>query len=100
MSKIDRYVLLCVSISVVILVITFFSPEDENEETIGIVYEVKETQNGYTFFFADDNGDKRKCFNRVEPIEYEIYSIKGTFSDDRSMFFVSSMDILFEHEPE
>jgi len=94
MKKIDRYSLLCFSVAAIILLAVFINTEEPAEENgiIGIAYDVKQTQNGFTFFIEDVDGGKIKCFVRSEPAEMQIYEIKGTFSEDGSIMFVSSMN--------
>ncbi|MCL2032220.1 MAG: hypothetical protein FWH45_00065 [Methanomassiliicoccaceae archaeon] len=97
MKIFDRYSLLCISVSFIILAAVFVDRgEPEDNSIVGIAYEIKETQNGFTFFLEDSRGGKMKCFSRTEPTEYFVYSIKGTASDDGSIFFVNSMRIVSE----
>jgi hypothetical protein len=72
--------------------------EPQNDDVIGIIYEIKQTQNGFTFTLDESNGEKMKCFTRVEPAEYSICTVKGSLSDDRSIFFVSSMQPISQNE--
>jgi len=65
---------------------------------IGLANDVKTTQNGYTFMIEDIDGKTTKCFNTAKPSENEIYLIKGTYSDDSSMFFVRSMQPINHNE--
>ena len=97
MSTFDRYSLLCISVSFIILTAVFVVPGDpEDRGMIGMAYGVKETQNGFTFYMEDSDGERVRCFCRAEPVERAIYIVKGAFSDDGSMFFVSSMQVLSE----
>ena len=76
-----------------ILLLTVFINvnEPEDREITGISYDIKTTQSGYTFSLEDTNGKSVRCFFKTEPSELNVYSVKGTFSDDGSMLFVSSM---------
>jgi len=96
MKRIDRYSLLCFSVAAIIMLAVFMNSEEpaEDKGMIGIAFDIKTTQNGYTFFLEDSDGGKIKCFVRSEPVEKEIYEIKGTFSEDGSILFVSSMKII------
>jgi hypothetical protein len=95
MKIFDRYSLLCISVSVIILTAVFTNQDEPaDHSTIGIVHDIKTTQSGYTFMLEDSNGGQMKCFTRVEPADHSIYSIKGTMSEDGSIFFVSSMAML------
>ena len=100
MKIFDRYSLLCISVAVILLMTLFVGgddPGDDNEDMAGIVYDIRTSQNGYTFSFDDSNGGTIRCFTRTKPVEFEPYIIKGSFSDDRSMLFVSSMRPLGEN---
>jgi len=99
MKRIDRYSLLCFSVAAMILLAAFVNTDEPAEErgVVGIAYDVKTTQNGYTFFIEDVDGGKMKCFVRSLPIEREIYEIKGTLSEDGSIMFVSSMLLVTEN---
>lgn len=87
----DRYFLLCVSVAFVILASTFVSGEviESDDGTVGIIYEVKESAKGYVFLFQNTKGESMKCYFQKQVSE-GTYSIKGRFSDDRTIFFVSS----------
>ncbi len=89
----DRYFLICVSISLVILVSFFVIPdEDDKDQEIqyGFVYEIKESSNGYVFQFQNTDNDIMKCYYQYEPKE-AFYMMEGNISDDGSIFFVSYM---------
>ena len=91
----DKYVLMCVSISVIILISVFLMPgensDDETDDSIkGIVYDIDQTSRGYTFSFQDTEGRSIRCYFKEMP-EESAYSISGNFSDDGSIFFVSEM---------
>ncbi|MCL1810789.1 MAG: hypothetical protein FWG41_00995 [Methanomassiliicoccaceae archaeon] len=97
----DRYSLLCISVSVIILMMVFVNgdePGTEDEDIIGIAYDIRSTQSGYSFSFEDTGGGKIRCFTRTEPVEYGIYSINGGFSDDGGMFFINSIRLMHQNE--
>ncbi|MCL2148888.1 MAG: hypothetical protein FWH47_06080 [Methanomassiliicoccaceae archaeon] len=97
MKAFDRYSLLCISVSFIILTAVFVLPGDpEDRSMIGTAYGIKETQNGFTFYMEDTSGERVRCFCRAEPVERAVYAVKGALSDDGSMFFVSSMQMLSE----
>ncbi|MDR0508659.1 MAG: hypothetical protein LBG63_02370 [Candidatus Methanoplasma sp.] len=99
MKIFDHYSLLCFSIAFIILLTVFISAEEpEDKEIIGVVYDIRTTQNGYTFSIEDTNGETIRCFFRNELSEYGIYSIEGTFSEDRSMLFVNSVRTVGQNE--
>jgi len=101
MKIFDRYSLLCISIAAILLMAALINekgPEDRQEKDIvGIVYDIKTTKNGYTFSFEDSDGGNTRCFARSEPLEFGVYSIRGTFSDDGGMFFVDSMRAIHQN---
>jgi hypothetical protein len=79
----------------IILVAVFVNEkEPEDSSIIGTVYDIKKTQNGYTFSFDDSSGGKTRCFSRTEPVQSAVYSVKGTMSDDGNILFVSSMQFI------
>lgn len=99
MKIFDRYSLLCVSVALIVLVTVFVNQEEpQNDDIIGIVHEIKETQNGYTFVLDDSNGKHMKCFSRVRPDDHSVCVIKGTLSEDRTIFFVSSLQRVPQNE--
>ncbi|MDR1690245.1 MAG: hypothetical protein LBR42_00185 [Candidatus Methanoplasma sp.] len=96
MKVLDRYSLLCISVSLMIMMTILMSSDDLSDEEgiLGIAYDVRETQNGYTFHFDDAAGDTKRCFSRVEPNEYDVYLIEGIMSEDGGMFFISSLELI------
>ena len=82
------------------LLTVFISPEEPEEDDmmIGIVFDIKQSQNGFTFTFEDSEGRTARCFFRVEPAAFAVYEITGAFSDDGSMLFVDSMKIVQQNE--
>ena len=100
MKSLDRYSLLCLSISAIMILTVFISPEEpeEDEVMIGIVFDVKQSQNGFTFTFEDIEGGTTRCFFRIEPAVFTVYEVTGAFSDDGSMLFVDSMKIVQQNE--
>jgi hypothetical protein len=100
MKILDRYSLLCASVALILFLTIFITNEEpiEEKDIVGIVHDIKETVNGYTFSFEDSKGEKIKCFFKAEPCEYSVYMVKGTFSDDGSMLFVSNMKEIYQNE--
>jgi len=72
--------------------------EPEDNEIIGIAYDVKQTQSGYTFSLDDTDGSTMRCFARTEPVEFEVYIIRGELSDDGGIFFVDTIRAVSEKE--
>ena len=89
----DKYFLLCLAISFIIIV-SYVSFDDESSSgRVGIVHDVSESSSGFTFYFEQDDGTTVHCFWKNEPVE-GLCSIKGSWSDDGTMFFVSSLTVL------
>ncbi|UAL07749.1 MAG: hypothetical protein KRP56_00320 [Candidatus Methanogranum gryphiswaldense] len=92
----DKYFLMCISISLIIMLSLFVVSNEkeqikiENENIYGIVYDINKSSNGYTFQFQKTDCLIIKCYYKYEP-DVGSYEIDGKFSDDGSIFFVSSM---------
>ncbi|MCL2510193.1 MAG: hypothetical protein FWF07_03845 [Methanomassiliicoccaceae archaeon] len=99
MKALDRYSLLCISVALIITLTVFITSDDPQDNGfVGTVHDIKATQSGFTFSLDDTGGGTMKCFARTAPAEFEVYKIKGTFSDDGSMLFVSSMQAARHNE--
>jgi len=88
----DKYSLVAVStILVIALFLTFSSVQAEEEEFdySGMVTDINKSPKGYTFNLNADDGTIR-CYSENKPNE-SFYKIKGEFSEDGNIFFVSSM---------
>ena len=83
-----------------ILLLTVFVDTDEPEDSmiLGLAVDIRSAQNGYIFTIEDTDGEMIKCFTSFEPSKNEVYSIKGTYSEDGSMFFVSSIQPVNHNE--
>lgn len=83
-----------VGLAVVLVAMTFvlFSEDGPIYEPdyTGIVTDVRESSSGFTFDLSTYDGDIR-CFFEERPNELGYYGVSGTFSDDGSILFVSSM---------
>jgi hypothetical protein len=95
----DKYFLMCISVSLIIIISLFVIPDEkeqitiENENIYGIVYDINKSSNGYTFQFQKTDCLIIKCYYKYEP-DVSLYEINGKFSDDGSIFFVSSMKLV------
>ncbi len=76
---------------IILMTVVINGEEPEDKSIIGIAYDIKSTQNGYTFYLDDSSGKEVRCFNRTAPLEYGVYQVKGTPSDDGSMLFLNYM---------
>lgn len=91
----DRYFLLCAAAAFILISSSFFwDSGDDNSGEAGIVRDVRESENGYVFSLEDCGGEEICCFSKTEPEEGGAYSVKGSWSDDGTMLFVSSMEPL------
>ena len=90
----DRFFLLCVVTSAVIMISSSFVSYDVSDGNIGIVHDVSSSSSGYVFIFDDSSGNSFKCFFKERPYDNSICSIEGTYSDEGSIFFVSSLIVI------
>lgn len=89
----DKYFLFCLLVSVIVIVSVNLNGSVE-EGYVGIVTDVNESANGFVFILNDTDGNRIKCFCREEPETDAVYLIKGDFSDDNTILFISSMSVL------
>lgn len=89
----DKYILLAIAVMLVIgLVCLTETGSLENDDAItGIVSNVKETDNGNTFFLTDTSGKIMKCYSSNVVNDGDVCSVKGTMSDDGNIFFISEL---------
>lgn len=87
----DKYLILGLSVISIMVVFAYFLDDSNVEyDHTGIVSGIKGTSSGYTFYL-EENGRDIKCFYSERPNNLGLYSIKGNYSDDGSIFFVSRM---------
>ncbi len=87
-----NYVLIGLGVVIVMSIFVTFSGDDEDSyDYTGIVYDVHSTTSGYRFYIQTSSGDHHRCFSYNQPVECGHYALRGTFSEDGSMLFVSSM---------
>ena len=92
MNGISRYTVLGVSVLLIAGVFLFFSDTDNiGYDHTGIVSDVRESTNGYTFHLHDSDRNDIRCFSYEEPVEMGYYAVSGEFSDDGNIFFVSTL---------
>jgi len=89
----DKYFLFSVSIAIIILFSSNFISSD-NDGIVGFAFDVKEGQNGYIFNLEDTEGKTIRCFSKEIPYENHLYKIKGNYSDDNTILFISSISSL------
>ena len=94
-ALLNRYVILAVAVVAVVAVFIVFSGNPLLEfDQRGIVHVVKRTSNGYTFQMDCSDGSFMKCFSRESVVDLGHYGISGSFSQDGSIFFASSVVLL------
>ena len=93
----DKYFLLCTAVAFVLVVSFVFLGDESSSGRVGIAHDSKQTSSGYTFVFDQDDGSSISCFSRSLPQE-GLCEIRGSWSDDGSMFFVSSLNVLYRFQ--
>lgn len=88
MLKIRRYSLIAIAIISFILLFAYYSDErNAGYQFTGVVHDVKASTNGFIFYI--DTADQTiRCFASDQPKDLGLYSVRGSFSDDRGIFFV------------
>ncbi len=88
------------SFTIILLVLCFVIFSNDvmkmTPEYTGIVSEIYEGDNGYTFTFSTID-DEFRCFSEECPEEYGYYGIIGDFSNDSTIFFVNELMDLDEN---
>ena len=88
----DKYFLLCVTVACLIIVnITILNNENQSAGQIGIVYGIHITDSGCTCYLEETSGNITYCFSRDLPTEGQLYRANGSYSDDNSIFFISTL---------
>jgi len=91
----DRYFLICVAAAFILIASSFFWDSGEGEGGVaGIARDVKETENGFVFSLEDASGEETRCFSKDRPEPGAAYRVEGSMSDDGTMLFVSSLELL------
>ena len=87
-----RYVILGLSVVLISMVFVHFSDEENIEyDYTGIVSDVREGENGFTFHLHTSGRVDIRCFSEERPAELGYYAVKGDMSDDGGILFVSAM---------
>ena len=89
----DKYLIICCFAFIIIFSFAFmYNGNDSSEESIvGVVVSVTKTDSGFVFDLEDCSGIQYHCFTRSDIQKDAVYGISGSFSDDRSIFFVSGL---------
>ena len=89
----DKYLLLCLTVSIV-LIASSVVKENDVDGMIGTISDISETPNGFVFYLDTSNGTSQKCFCKEHPNVDSVYLINGKMSDDGTILFISSMSVL------
>jgi len=89
--QIDKYIMIGLSIIFIVVIFAYFSDESNIEyDYEGFVYDIRLTENGCTFKIESNDFDVY-CYCSEIPIEFGYYAIKGSYSEDNTIFFVEFM---------
>ena len=90
----DKYFLMCAAVAFIIITSSFCLPDETDSGHVGLVRNVKTSENGFVFTFEESDGSVYRCFSKTEPSVGSLCEIKGSFSGDGTMFFASSISSL------
>lgn len=83
-----KHLVFCIAlISILSLYLVCSDESNVLYDYTGVVFESKQTVNGFTFFLDTPSG-QIKCFSREPVVEMGLYKIRGEFSSDGSIFFI------------
>ena len=91
----DKYILTSVAIILVLaaLCLTAGGSEDTSDNVTGIVTSVQESSNGKVFYITDSDGETTKCFTSSDISVGDLCTVRGSFSDDGAILFVSKLTL-------
>ncbi len=90
----NKYLLIAVLCSFTLIVFSFIPWNSESDDVmIGYPSEIKETGSGFVFEFSTDDGNSIHCFSKTRIEPYLIYEVSGSYSNDKSIFFVTSITL-------
>lgn len=89
----DKFFILCVVSCLILFSFCIFYQEDENSKEIitGVVVKNIESEKGFVFDIETSSGTMVHCFCKECPLLNEVYSINGSYSDDKTIFFVTEL---------
>ena len=82
------------TVFVIILFFGFSDGEYTDYEYSGIIHDIRDSSNGFVFYIDLDSGETIKCFFNDKPDDLGYYAIKGSYSDDNSMYFIKNIQRL------
>ena len=90
-----KYAIIGFSVVLVTMLFLSFSGdvEDDGYDMTGIVHDVKKSDSGFVFYL-DTVDETFRCFDEACPVELGFYGVRGSFSDDGSIFFIESISCL------
>ena len=95
MSTLSRYSVLGLSIILIAGSFVILSdPDSVSYDHTGIVSNVSESTNGFTFHLHTSDRTDIRCFSYDRPSELGYYAVSGDMSDDGNIFFVSVLQCL------
>jgi len=89
----DKYILTSVAIILIIatLCLTAGESNESLDDVTGVVTSVQESNNGNVFYIMDSDGMTIKCFTSSEISVGDVCTVRGSFSDDGGILFVSKL---------
>lgn len=91
----DKFLLLCIIASIILVTFSFSYSESDNFENedylIGVSNNVMKKSTGYVFDIVSIDNDVVHCFSKNKIEKNCIYKVKGNYSSDNSMFFISEL---------
>ena len=88
MNRYTQFALVMISVMIVFMI---FNIDDDEKEILGYAENIHQSSNGYVFTIMDENGEETKAFYEDE-IDDSLHVFKGKYSDDKEIFFISSID--------
>jgi hypothetical protein len=87
----NNYIFIGLSVLALISLFAYFSDDaNGNYDYSGIIHDVRQSTSGY-IFYIDTGDDDIRCFYDEKPVELGHYSIRGSFSQDEKIFFLSDL---------
>ena len=92
-KNIDKYLIICCFSFIIVFSFAFMynGVEGSDDDIIGVVIEMRESDSGFVFDIEDCSGMQYHCFAKNQIERNGVYRLSGSFSKDNSIFFVSEM---------
>lgn len=90
--SVRRYAAVGAAVIVVALTLVTFSGDSfrDDPDVTGIVCDIRESTNGFTFTLITHDGEVR-CFSQDRPVELSYVGVSGSYSDDGGILFVERL---------